>query len=71
MTGHITLSGRNFFVGREFFEEPETVIYDYELVCIGCREINFLQDGEDITTRPCDDCGEVGTLRTFKEFDLA
>ena len=40
-----------------------------ELVCVECHEINILHAAENAGQHPCDDCGKLGTLRTFAEIN--
>ncbi len=40
-----------------------------EFVCSACDEINILEPGQDIKTRECEDCKQIGTLITFAEHD--
>ena len=36
-----------------------------ETVCLACNEIVFVEAGQDIQARECDDCQRTGTLRNL------
>jgi hypothetical protein len=39
-----------------------TRYFEDEYVCTHCREINIQEEGQDMATKPCDDCGQIGGL---------